>query len=308
MRLLALSSLSLGFAFSPLLSFAEDRANAITPLLQPYVDRHALAGAVTVTVSKDKLLDVSTAGYADIAAKTPMPANAMFWIASQSKPTTATAVMMLVDEGKIRVEDAVETCLPEFRGQMMVAEKDDAHALLKKPSRPISIADVLSHTSGLPFRSPVEEPTLDALPLATAVKSYAMLPLQWEPGSKYEYSNAGINTAARVVEVVADMPYEKFMQERIFDPLGMKDTTFWANAEQVGRLATLYKPNGEKNRSRSHDSWPALLSSLGSRVSLSHARRGLFSTASDVSKFCQMILNGGELGGVVTFRLKRCRK
>ena len=140
---------------------------------------------------------------------------------------TATALMMLVDEGKVNVDDPVEKYLPEFKGQWVKAEQDADHVLLKRPAHPITVKNVLSHTSGLPFSSPLEEPTLDLLPLAARVRSYAMLPLEFEPDSKYAYSNAGINTAGRIIEVVSGMPYEQFMEQRLFQPLGMKDTTFW---------------------------------------------------------------------------------
>src|SRR5262249_11286613 len=114
--------------------------------------------------------------------------------------------------------------------------------ILKRPGHPITVKNVLSHTSGLPFGSPIEKPTLDRLPLADRVHSYAMLPLDFEPDTKYQYSNAGINTAARIIEVISGQAFEEFLDERLFRPLGMKDTTFWPTSEQVARLAKSYKP------------------------------------------------------------------
>ena len=247
--------------------------------------------------SKDHLLAIETVGFADVAASRKMPEDACFWIASQSKPMTVTAFMMLVDEGKVSVDDLVEKYLPEFKGQMVVAEKDESHVLLKKPARPIAIRDVLSHTSGLPFSSPVESPTLDALPLRVAVRSYAMQPLQWEPGSRYQYSNAGINTAARIIEVVSGQPYEKFLRERLFEPLGMKDTTFWPNDEQVARLAKSYKPNAAKDGLEETTVTQLHYPLSDQAVRFPMPAGGLFSTARDVVRFCQMILAGGELDG-----------
>ena len=142
-------------------------------LLKPFVDRHELAGAVALVADEDKVLSVENVGFADIAAGKPMKADSVFRIASQSKGITAAAVMMLVDEGEISLDDPVEKHLPEFRGQMVIAGKDGDDVELRKPSHPITIREVLSHVSGLPFRSAVEQPTLDALPLADAVKSYA---------------------------------------------------------------------------------------------------------------------------------------
>ncbi len=277
-------------------SLRAETASRISSTLQPFVDDKVLAGAVTMVVDKDKVLDACAVGYADVAAKKPMPQNAMFWIASMSKPITATAFMMLVDEGKVSLEDPVEKYLPEFKGQMVVAEKDGGHVLLKKPRHPITVRNVLSHTSGLPFKSPVENPTLDMLPLRTAVYSYAALPLDFEPDTKYQYSNAGINTAARIIEVITGMSYEDFMQQRLFDPLGMKDTTFWPSEAQEKRIALSYKPSKDKT---DIEAVPVgqLHYPLHERIRQPMPAGGLYSTAADVATFCQMLLNGGQLHG-----------
>jgi CubicO group peptidase (beta-lactamase class C family) len=146
------------------------------------------------------------------------------------------------------------------------------------------------------FSSPVEKPTLDGLSLQAAVRSYAMMPLQFEPDSKYQYSNAGINTAARILEVVSGTAYEDFMQKNLFDPLGMKDTTFWPNAEQLTRLAKGYKPNAAKD-GLEETTISQLTYPLSDRRRQPMPAGGLFSTAADVAKFCQMVLNGGEWEG-----------
>lgn len=267
-------------------------------VLQPFVERHELAGAVALVAGRDKILAVETVGFADIAAKAPMRADSVFWIASQSKGITAAAVMMLVDEGKIALDDPVQKYLPEFRSQLLMAGRNDAgEPVLKTPAHPITVREVLCHVSGLPFRSEVEQPTLDALPLADAVKSYAATPLQTEPGTHYQYSNAGINTAARIIEVVTGQKYEDFMDERLFHPLGMKDTTFWPNEEQISRLAKSYRPNAAKDGLEEFPfgqlQYP--LNDRSKRYPMPAG--GLFSTAHDTALFCQMLLNGGELNG-----------
>ncbi|WP_254510799.1 serine hydrolase domain-containing protein [Anatilimnocola floriformis] len=287
---------SLGSFVAPVSLHAEAPAK-VAGLLTPFVEKHELAGAVALVVDREKVLAVESVGFADIGEKKPITADSMFWIASQTKPITATGVLMLVDEGKIKLDDPVEKYLPEFRGQMVVAEKDGEHVLLKKPSRPVTIRDVLSHMSGLPFKSAAEEPTLDGLLLATAVRTYAMTPLQTEPGTKYQYSNAGINTAARIIEVVTKQKYEDFMQERLFTPLGMKDTTFWPNEEQAARVAKSYRPNKEKT---DLEAFPVgqLIYPLTDRAHrYPMPAGGLFSTANDVGIYCQMLLNNGELNG-----------
>jgi CubicO group peptidase (beta-lactamase class C family) len=148
----------------------------------------------------------------------------------------------------------------------------------------------------MPFASKMEQPTLDMLPLSVAVRSYAITPLQFEPGTKYQYSNAGINTAGRIIEVVSGMPYETFLEKRLFTPLGMKDTTFWPNEEQLTRLAKGYRPTKEKN-GLEETTISQLKYPLNDRKRQPMPAGGLFSTANDVGRFCQMILNGGVYQG-----------
>lgn len=272
-------------------------ATHIAAALQPFVDSHTLAGAVTLVADKDKILSLDAVGWADIGERKPMATDDLFWIASQSKPITATALMMLVDEGKVNISDPVEKYLPEFRGQMVIAEHDDNHTLLKKPAHPITVRNILSHTSGLAFASPMEQPTLDMYPLAARVRGYAMAPLQFEPDSKYQYSNEGINTAGRIIEVVSGMSYEAFLQKRLIEPLGLKDTTFWPSDEQISRLAKSYKP-GPNNTGLEEITIGQLHYPLSDHsVRYPMPAGGLFSTASDVARFCQMILNGGVFEG-----------
>ncbi|MBC8354985.1 MAG: serine hydrolase [Planctomycetes bacterium] len=274
-----------------------EQASGINAAVEPFVERTELAGAVMLVADKDQILSHSAVGFADIAEQHSMQPDSLFWIASQSKPITATALMMLVDEGKVNVDDAVEKYLPEFRGQMVVAEKDDAHVLLKKPAHPITVKNVLSHTSGLPFRSELEQPTLDRLPLADRVRSYAMTPLVFEPDTKYQYSNAGINTAARIIEVVSGMSFEQFLDERLFKPLGMNDTTFWPSEAQAARIAKSYKPgansSGLKETTIGQVQYP-----LTARVNrYPMPAGGLFSSATNMARFYRMLANGGQLDG-----------
>ena len=282
------------------LSWAQPSAaavpNVVATVLQPFIDSHTLAGAVTLVASKDKVLDVEAVGYADIAAKKPMRTDCLFWIASQSKPIAATALMMLVDEGKVNVNDPVEKYLPEFQGQMVIAEQDQDHVLLKKPKHPITIRNLLTHTSGLRPVSPVEEAGADLLPIRASVRSYAMLPLLFEPDSKSLYSNAGVITVGRIVEVVSGMPYEDFLDQRLLRPLGMKDTTFWPSTEQLKRLAKSYKP-GPGKKGLEETPIVKLTYPLDNRRRQARPAGGLFSTATDLSLFYRMIAQGGVLAG-----------
>jgi CubicO group peptidase (beta-lactamase class C family) len=269
---------------------------ALAAVLKPFVESKSLAGAVILVADKEKVLDLEAVGYSDIGADTLMGTDAIFWIASQSKPITAAILMMLVDDGLLKLDDPVKNYLPEFGDIWVATEKDKDHVLLKRPDHPITIREILSHTSGLPFASALEQPTLDALSLRVGVRSYAMTPLVFQPGTKYQYSNAGINTAGRIIEVVSKMSYEDFLQKRLCGPLGMKDTTFWPNDAQLKRLAKAYRPNKAKNGLEE-----TKISQL--QYPLNDAKRqpmpagGLFSTASDVGRFCQMVLNGGSFQG-----------
>jgi len=269
---------------------------AVADSLRPFVENRSLAGAVVLVASKDKVLCLEAVGYADVEAQSLMGTNYLFWIASMNKPITAAALMLLVDEGKVKLDDPVEKYLPEFKGLWLAAERDKEHVLLKRPKRPVTVRDLLRHTSGMPFASALERPTLDALPLRVAAGSYALTPLQYEPGSKYQYSNAGINTAGRIIEVVSGMSYEDFMQKRLFDPLGMKDTTFWPSAEQLKRLAKAYRPNA-KGDGLVETKIGQLTYPLSDRRRQPMPAGGLFSTAGDVGRFCQMVLGGGTFAG-----------
>jgi CubicO group peptidase (beta-lactamase class C family) len=270
--------------------------NPLAAALQPFVDKNYIAGAVVLAAIKDRVLACEAVGYADLATKKPMTPDTMIWIASQTKPMTATALMMLVDEGKVGIDDPVEQHLPEFRNQKVIAYKDDDVTVLKKPHHPITVREILSHTAGLNFSTCIESPTLDHLTLRDSVRSHAMLPLEFEPGTKYQYSNGGTNTAGRIIEIVSGMTYEDFMDERLFHPLGMRDTTFWPNEEQLARTAKAYTLNLEKT---------ALVESRLTQLALpysDHYRKpmpagGLFATATDCAKFLQMMLNGGVVGG-----------
>ncbi len=178
---------------------------------------------------------------------------------------------------------------------MVTQSKSADRVVLKRPSHPITVREILSHTSGLVGRSPLER-ELDTLPLREGVITYALSPLQFEPGTKYEYCNPGINTAGRLIEVMSRMPYEDFLRMRLFEPLGMKDTTFWPSEEQQKRLAKSYKPDA-KHAGLEEISITQLSYPLSDRKRHPYPAGGLFSTAADIARFCQMILAGGIYDG-----------
>lgn len=276
---------------------APPSSTAIVAAVQPYVDNHNIAGAVMVAANKKDILSIDAVGWADVANKKPMKADTLFWIASQSKPITGAALMILVDEGKVKLDDPIEKYLPEMAELMVKVQKEKGDPVtFEKPSHAVTVREVLSHTSGMPFSTEFEKPTLDVHSLRDRIRSYAKTPLNTQPGTKYAYSNAGINTAGCIVEVVSGMPFEEFLNKRFFTPLGMKDTTFFPNEEQVSRLAKSYRPNGDKT---DIEEFPIgqLKYPLTDKSRTSMPAGGLFSTGTDVAIFCQMILNEGEFKG-----------
>jgi CubicO group peptidase (beta-lactamase class C family) len=254
-----------------------------------------LAGAVAIVADARRVLSLDTVGWADLGKRRPMQPDSMFWIASQTKPVTGTAVMMLVDAGKLSLDDPVERYIPEFKDLWVADERDAEHVVLRRPRRAITVRDLLCHTSGLPFCSLVERPTLDLLPLRVAVLTYAATPLDFQPGTKNQYSNAGINTAGRIVELVSGMAIQDFLADRIFAPLGMVDTTFVPSASQVRRLARSYKPTAGAD-GMEEAGLPQLKHPLTDRIRQPMPAGGLFSTADDMLRFSQMVANRGRCG------------
>jgi CubicO group peptidase (beta-lactamase class C family) len=259
----------------------EPTLRGIGVVMQEMVAKQEIAGAVTLVVTKDRVLHVGSTGMADVATKRPMKPDTLFWIASMTKPITGTAVLMLQDEGKLNVADPVAKYLPEF-------------ANLKTPSgKPanLTITQLLTHTSGL---GEAAGPALkDAKTLADLVPIWLAAPMQYEPGAKWKYTQSGINAAARIVEVVSGMTFDRFLQQRLFDPLGMKSTTFYPTDEQRARLATAYA----KNRDTGELAAVPSRADFGTRDRPPQGNGGLYSTGPDYARFCQMLLAGGTLGG-----------
>ena len=202
----------------------------VTAAMQPYLDSYKLAGVIGIIADRSgKVHYKNLLGYADVEAKKPISEDNVFWIASMTKMFVGASIMMLVDEGKVSLDDPVTKFIPQLDKWMVVAEKDRTHVLLKPLVRPVTIRHVLSHTSGLAGMSELQQVTgADSTPLKARALSSVTGPLQWQPGDKYAYGNQGMNIAARIVEIVSGMPYEEFLQKRFFDPLGMTGNHFLA--------------------------------------------------------------------------------
>ncbi len=261
-------------ANSPVLPGVGDAVNAM-------IENREIAGAVTLVTSADEILHLETSGWADLASETPMRADNIFWIASMTKPITGIAALMLQEEGLLDINDPVAKYIPEF-------------AELKTPSgRPadLTIEQLLLHTSGLseaPRNISAQARTLEDL-----IPAFLASPTLFEPGERWQYSQSSINTAARIVEIVSGQPYEVFLEERLFGPLGMKDTAFYLTGEQAARMASLYARNLETGDLEPATPW--MNPATRDRPPL--ANGGLFSTAPDYALLCQMLLNEGTFDG-----------
>lgn len=260
--------------------------------MQAFVEDNTISGAVTLVARKGEIMSLEAVGLADIANKKPMRPDSLFWIASMTKPITATAVMMLQEEGKLSVDDPVEKYLPEFKNQWLIENRSSNSMTLTRAPRPITLRDLLTHTSGL---SDVAAPRPNCT-LAELAMAYSQLPLKFPPGTKWEYCNSGINVLGRIVEVSSGQTFADFLQDRIFKPLGMKDTTFWPTAAQAKRLAKSYQPATDGRGLEEATIW-FIKGDLSDRSRTAFPSGGLFSIAQDMFRFYQMVLNGGEFNG-----------
>jgi CubicO group peptidase (beta-lactamase class C family) len=253
--------------------------------MQAFVDQGTAAGFVTLVAVKGKILQLSAVGYQDREAKIPMRTDTIFQVMSLTKAVTAASVMVLVDEGKVALADPVEKYIPEFKGQLL---KDGA-----KPARPVEIADMLSHTSGLPGAFPAGFKDTDRYynkTLKDLVAAIGKMPLESQPGTAWRYSGAGMATLGRIVEVVSGKSYSDFVTERIFTPLGMKDSFFFVPPDKRPRIAQVYTDDhgilkkASVNLYREGAIYPA-------------PEGGLYSTAPDYFRFYQMLMDHGTLDG-----------
>jgi CubicO group peptidase (beta-lactamase class C family) len=277
-----------------------ERLARIPARMKFFVEKGTVAGTVTLLQRHGALASLEASGYQDLASKKPMQPDTIFQIMSMTKPVVGVAVMILMEEGKLALSDPVEKHLPEFRGQWMIAHPEGGARTLKRPSRPITIRDILTHTSGMYATVPPSFNSLKTfmgMPLSQVVAMGSQQPLDFEPGAKWQYSNIGIATAARIVEVLADQPFERFLESRIFQPLGMKDTYIFPPAEKFDRIASCYTLEDGKLKEMGENTLGGgpLKYRKGAKYSLPEG--GLYSTAADLAAFYQMMLNAGAYNG-----------
>ena len=287
---------------------SSDRLKRIHPMIQTHIDAKDFSGAVTMVARKGKLVHVEAHGFADVEARKAMSPDTLFRLASMTKPVTAVSILMLLEEGKLVLSDPISKFIPAFKNPKVAVwnlPNDPAGAGLRlvPASREITIQDLLTHTSGLAngFEGPAGEYVRRAnLPsggsLDERVTRAAALPLNFQPGTQWEYSpSTGFDTLGRIVEILSGLTLEQFFKTRVFDPLGMKDTFFAVPANRAGDLAVAYTKSDkglERPRERA-----AAAPAAASGPYFSGAG-GLTGSAADYLAFSQMLLNGGQLNGV----------
>ncbi|MBZ5625500.1 MAG: beta-lactamase family protein [Acidobacteriia bacterium] len=266
---------------------SSQRLERVRHQMKADVDSSRIPGAVLLIAHNGKIATLDAFGFQDRRSKTPMKNDSIFRIASMSKPITSVAIMILAEEGKLDIGAPVAQYLPEFKDVKVGVEG-------AAPKRPMTVHDLLRHTSGLTYgifgNSPVDElykksNMFAAKSLSEMVATIARLPLAHQPGEVWEYS-VSTDVLGRIVEVVSGMDLDRFVAENVTGPLKMTDTGFYLNASQAARLArfdTATTMSGGDPTAK-----PAILSGGG----------GMLSTAGDYARFCQMMLNGGELNGV----------
>jgi CubicO group peptidase (beta-lactamase class C family) len=268
------------------------RVAAIPTRMKEYVDANQTAGIVTIVARHGKVAGFEAVGYQDLESKKPMRKDSMFRIASLTKPITCAGIMVLVDEGKISVIDPVEKFLPEYNGMKIRGCSGlSAYGCTGvAPSRAINIEDLMTHTSGLEGNLNLQNGTQPAT-LADLAALGAKTQLLFDPGTRWNYSNIGYTALGRIIEVVSKQPYDTFLEQHIFVPLGMKDTSFFPPDEKLQRLATLYTltDNGLK---RAPNQFGAR---KGPKIPMPAG--GIISTAEDIFRFNMMMRNKGVLDG-----------
>jgi CubicO group peptidase (beta-lactamase class C family) len=273
----------------------------LSAAMREMVDQGELPGVITAVARRGKLVHFQTYGKLDLESGKPVEDDSIFRIYSMTKPIAGVALMMLHDEGKLRLEDPVSKYLPELKGLKVAAgDGPDGNPVLEDAHHEMTIRELMSHTGGFTYgifgRSQVDllyqkanildrDQTLEQF-----VEKLAKLPLLHQPGTKWQYS-VSVDVQGRLIEVLSGKPFDAFLRERIFEPLGMKDTAFWVDEKNAPRFATLYVPSNDgKMQPQSPADYltpPNFLSGGG----------GLVSTARDYLRFAQMLANDGELEG-----------
>ena len=306
---LALTAASLPSDKPEALGLSSERLQRINQMIQRYIDDGQITGAITMVSRRGKVAHFEAQGQMDLEKKSPMRKDAIFRIASMSKPITAVAILILMEEGKLRLTDPVSRFIPEFKDTKVAIETApyrpaangqparDAAYYTMPAERAITVRDLLTHTSGLQSGTLGNRigarmsPRNTSSTLERYVPTLGQVPLDFQPGSRWSYSLlAGMETLGRIVEVASGMTFDQFLAQRLFDPLEMTDTTFVPTEAQLARSVTLYDGRDGKLVRIETPGW------LTTKTLFSGGG-GLWSTAEDYMRFAQMLGNGGVLNG-----------
>ena len=309
--LLPLAAASLPVAKPEDVGLAPERLQRIHEAIMRRVEAGDISGAVTMVARRGRLVHFEAHGLMDLEAKKPMTKDALFRLASSTKPVTATAILILMEEGKLKLTDPVAKYIPEFKNSKVAVETVRAPAPMSDQgpesgeryytvpaSHDITIVDLLTHTSGLgsggitgPDLQKLLQARTPAETLADFIPRLGALALDFQPGTQWRYSGlAGFDTLGRIVEIVSGTTFDQFLRKRLFEPLGMDNTWFNVPEKEQPRIATIY------NRTPSGLQKPAAPLRIGSPVYFSGAG-GLTAAAPDYLQFAQMLSNGGQLNG-----------
>ena len=280
---------------------SHERLARVHETIERYIASRQISGAVTLVTRQGQTAHLQAHGLMDLEAKKPMLKDSIFRVWSMTKPVAGTAVLMLMEEGKVRLNDPVSKFIPEYKGQKVAVAQE--HTAGQPPSfymipaaREITIQDLLTHVSGL-GSGPAGNAEIGRIPrrtgesLADVVPLLGATPLEFQPGSRWTYSPlAAFDTLGRVVEVASGQPFDQFLRTRIFEPLGMKETFFHPGEERWPRVVTAYHRADEALTKTAKPDW------LVSKTYFSGGG-GLLSTAEDYARFAGMLLNGGQGNG-----------
>jgi CubicO group peptidase (beta-lactamase class C family) len=318
-RLLTIAALA-ALAIQPVLAAARDLPTAsaesegmsaerlarLSAGMKEIVDSGRLAGAVTMVSRHGKVVEFDAVGKRDIAANAPMQKDSIFRIYSMSKPITGVAMMILFEEGKWQLNDPVAKYIPEFAKLKVYSTEANGNVVMKDQNHPVTMRELMSHSGGFTYgffsNTPVDKMQLEAdllnpnNTLDEFIKRVAKLPLNSQPGTEWHYS-ISVDIQGYIVQKLSGMPFEEFLEKRIFKPLGMTDTGFYVPKEKLGRFAEFYNYDAE-GKLHAVGVREGLNHDFSAKPALSSGGGGLVSTATDYMRFCQMLLNGGQLDGV----------
>lgn len=280
------------------------RLARIAPAMQRYIDAELTPGVITAVMRHGKLIHYMAQGHMNVASAKPMREDAIFRIASMTKPIASVALMMLWEEGRFQLRDPVSKFIPEFAAAQVstTADASGTTGELVPPKRPIQIRDMLTHTAGLAnnysgnvaaYRQAMNTPRPKSN--AEQIKRLAALPLNYHPGEEWQYS-AATNVVGHLVEIISGQSLDEFLRQRIFEPLQMPDTHFYLDNTKGGRLTTQYTPD-ENNKIKAQDPGSKQSRWITSPRNLFSGAGGLVSTVRDYLRFQQAMLNGGEIDG-----------